>query len=68
MKNIVFMTSIKDNNRIERSKTYEYSVKSWSNWCDKNDAELFILDEYIFDQNYMKPNWYKLYVFDLLEI
>jgi len=67
MKNIVFMTSIKDDSRLERSKPYEYSVKSWSNWCEKNDAELFVLDEYIFDPNYMKPNWYKLYVFDLLE-
>ena len=61
------MTNIKDDNRINRSKPYEYSVKSWKQWCEKNDAEFFMLDEFIYEPDFMKPNWYKLYVFDLLE-
>tara|TARA_Y100000310_G_C20691489_1_gene822560 strand:- start:1881 stop:2642 length:762 start_codon:yes stop_codon:yes gene_type:complete len=65
--NVVFMTNIEDNTKLERSKPYKYSVKSWSKWCDKNNVQFFILDQYIFDTNYMIPNWYKLYVFELLE-
>ena len=65
--NVVFMTNIEDNTKLERSKPYKYSVKSWSKWCDKNNVHFFILDQYIFDTNYMIPNWYKLYVFELLE-
>ena len=67
MKNIVFMTNIKDNKRINRSKPYEYSVKSWKHWCEKNDVEFFMLDEFMYEPDFMKPNWYKLYVFDLLD-
>jgi len=67
MKNIVFMTNIQDDKRINRSKPYEYSVKSWKTWCEKNDAEFFMLDEFMYEPDFMKPNWYKLYVFDLLD-
>ena len=41
MKNIVFMTNIKDDNRINGVKPYEYSVRSWKQWCEKNDATGF---------------------------
>jgi len=34
---------------------------------EKNDCELFILDELIHDNDYMKINWQRYYVFDLLE-
>ena len=34
MSNIVFMPAIKDPKRIGRSGGYEWSVKSWKNWCD----------------------------------
>jgi hypothetical protein len=67
MKNIVFMVNIKNNDNPTRVKPYEYSIKSWEKWCEKNDAELFILEERIFEPDYMRLNWYKLYVFDLLE-
>ncbi len=65
--NVVFMINIKDEKRLERSKPYDYSVKSWEKWCEKNNCELFILDEYLYEPDYLIPNWYKLYVFDLLE-
>lgn len=61
------MTCIKDESKPERSQPYELSIKSWSDWCDKNNHEFFVLDQFIFDPIYMRPNWYKLYVFDLLE-
>ena len=46
-KNIVFIPNIKldgDGRWAEsRSTPYEYSIKSWRHWCDKNNVELFLL-------------------------
>jgi hypothetical protein len=67
MKNVIFMTNIRDESKLDRSEPYKYSVKSWKYWCEKNNVEFFMLDQYMFDTNYMIPNWYKLYVFDLLD-
>ena len=47
-KNIVFIPNIKldgDGRWAEsRSTPYEYSIKSWRHWCDKNNCELVIYD------------------------
>tara|TARA_A100000164_G_C21926461_1_gene783344 strand:- start:1787 stop:2539 length:753 start_codon:yes stop_codon:yes gene_type:complete len=67
MSNVVFMVNIKNDDNPTRVTPYEYSINSWKKWCDKNDSELFVLDQYIHEPNYSRPNWYKLYVFDLLE-
>ena len=67
MKNIVFTVNIKNEGNEERSKPYKYSMKSWEEWCKKNDSELFVLTERIYDKDIMNPNWHKLFVFDLLE-
>ena len=67
MGNVVFMVNIKNESVPTRVVPYEYSINSWRKWCDKNDCQLFVLDEYIFEPDYLRPNWYKLYVFDLLE-
>ena len=66
-KNIVFMVNIKNEGNESRSNPYIYSIKSWEKWCDKNDCELFVLTERIYDKEIMNPNWHKLFVFDLLE-
>lgn len=67
MKNIVFMTSIRNPNRLDRSSTYDLSIDSWKNWCRTNDYELFVLDEPLFDLNEMSPIFFRHYCFDLLE-
>ena len=36
MKNIVFIPNINLGNG--RSDSYQYSIKSWKYWCDKNDV------------------------------
>jgi hypothetical protein len=53
----------------DRSKTqgYEWSIQSWKNWADKNNCELFVLDQPIYDVSEMKPQWHKLLAFDLLD-
>lgn len=63
-KNVVFIVNIQES---DRSNPYHYSINSWKNWCEKNDCELFLLTERIYDKEVMNPNWHKLFVFDLLE-
>ena len=74
-KNVVFMLNIKMNNseldgdrwRGSRSDPYIYSVNSWQKWCDKNNAELFVIDELLLPNEEMAIPWQKFYIFDLLE-
>ena len=66
LKNIIYMVNIVLD---ERSKTqgYDWSIKSWDNWAKKNNSELFVLDEPIYEVDIMKPQWHKLFAFDLLD-
>lgn len=66
MKNVIFMINVIHNER-SKSMSYNNSIKSWQKWATKNNAELFILDSAIADIDYMLPQWYKMYVFDLLD-
>lgn len=65
-KNIVFMVNISDPSRPERSKPYHLSIKSWKHWADKNNADLFILTERVFPEEYMNANWHKALALKLL--
>ena len=53
MKNIVFITNPNNN----------FSIKSWENWCQKNNCEIFILNESYYTNNLFN----KFIIFDLLE-
>ena len=64
MKNIIFQVNIKG--RRHRPE-FDLSTQSWKKWADKNNCEVLILDQFIRDENEMKANWQKWYVFDLLE-
>lgn len=50
-----------------RNQKHEWSVKSWQKWCEKNNCELFVLDQPLYEIEYMAPQWYKSFVFDVLE-
>mgnify|MGYP003147512572 FL=1 len=66
MKNIVFMINVVHDQR-SRNQNYEWSVKSWKDWCEKNNAELFVLSDLLFELEYMAPQWYKIFIPDILE-
>ena len=74
-KNVVFMLNIKMNEsklegdrwRSSRSDPYVYSVKSWQKWCDKNNAELFVIEDLLLPNEEMAIPWQKFYIFDILE-
>lgn len=61
--NIIFITAIKS----ERSDCYKWSIESWKRWCLKNQCELRVLDEHLFDVSEMKPNFFRYYCFELLD-
>ena len=67
MSNIVFTVNIENPDNPRRCKPYQLSIDSWKVWAEKNDCEVFILDQWVYDKEIMNPNWHKLLVFDLLE-
>ncbi len=65
MKNIVFIPNIKIGDG-ERSRSYDYSIKSWKHFCDKHDCELLIWEDLLFPVEEMKITWQRYYLFDIL--
>ena len=61
-KNVVFMLAVKVPQYPWRSEPYKYGIASWKKWCDKNNCELFVLDDLIHDNDYMKIVNYDIYV------
>ena len=57
MKNLVFMMDIdiKGDGRYASSRraAYKYSIDSWKKWCDRNDCELFVLNDLILDNDHL---------------
>ena len=66
-KNVVFIVNLSETNKQGRNKPYKFSVDSWKIWCDKNNCELFVLTERIYQEDYMNANWHKIFIFQLLD-
>lgn len=71
-KNIIFLINIEHDKKFQGGGNtlkgvFEWSSKSWKQYADKHNCELFILDQPLFDIEYMKPNWFKMYILDVLE-
>ncbi len=74
-KNIVFLVDVKlpgKQNDVgrwaeTRSDPYKFSIDSWKIWCDKNDCELFVLNDEVLPHTEMPISWQRYYIFDLLE-
>ena len=71
MKNIVFMMDIDigGDGRYASNRRfgYKYSIDSWKKWCEKNDCELFVLNDLLADNNEMAICWQRFHLFDILE-
>ena len=76
MKNIVFIPNIKVKGNAffsqgdsdeNRSNAYDYSIKSWKHFCDKNNCELVVWEDLLYPIDYMKITFQRYYVFDILE-
>ena len=66
-KNIVFLPAIVVKGNESRSAPYKYGIDSWRRWCEKNNVELFVLDELLYPVDYMKITWQRYMIHDLLE-
>tara|TARA_Y100000310_G_scaffold189023_1_gene188975 strand:- start:992 stop:1753 length:762 start_codon:yes stop_codon:yes gene_type:complete len=71
MKNIVFMMNIELSSTgrysKNRSASYHYSIDSWKQWAENNDAELFLLTELLLPLEEMAICWQRYYLFDILD-
>ena len=71
MKNIVFILDIDLHGEGRYSRTrrlpYKYSIKSWKKWCEKNDCELFVMNDLLLPHEKMAICWQRYYLFDILE-
>ena len=65
--NIIFLISIKNPDKPERSAGYDISIESWIRWANRNNCEVFVLTEPLFDLSLMSPIIMRHYVFDLLD-
>ena len=59
MKNIVFIPYIKREKDLtgkssighsNRHQGYEYGIKSWKSWCDKNSCDLYVMYDILFPE------------------
>ena len=50
-----------------RRLPYQYSIKSWERWCEKNDCELFVLTDLLLPKEQMAICWQRYYLFDILD-
>ena len=71
MKNIVFTMDIdlagEGRYASTRRLPYQYSIKSWEKWCEKNNCELFVLTDLLLPKEQMNICWQRYYLFDILE-
>ena len=65
-KNIIFIINIVHDERSQ-NQGYDYSIESWKLYSKKIGAELFVLDQPLYEYSYMKPQWFKMYILDILE-
>ena len=65
MKNVIFIPAI-DAGR-GRHHSYEYSIKSWRHWADKNDCQVLVWDEAIYSWDEMTIPWQRYHLFKILE-
>lgn len=67
MNNVVYIINIETDKKPGRTTPYKYGIESWRKWCYKNNAKLVVLDQSILPYENLRPNWHKVFIFDLLE-
>ena len=64
-KNIVFIVAVKKDGFVKPE--YQLSINSWKHFCDKNDCELFLLEEPVLPPEEMNIILQRYFLFDILE-
>jgi hypothetical protein len=63
-RNVVFMVAIPTGQNLSH---VQYAVRTWSHWCRRNGATLFVWDKPLEDVQLMKPTWQRYSSFQILE-
>ena len=70
-KDVIFMLNIKLDGEgrwsASRSLPYKYSIASWQKWADKNNKDLFILEDLLVPIDVMGICWQRYYMYDIFE-
>jgi len=67
MDNVVYIINIATDKKPGRTIPYKFGIESWNRYCKKNNAKLVVLDQPILPYEQLRPNWHKVFIFDLLE-
>ena len=67
MTNVIFMVNLAEEAKPGRNTPYTYSKLSWKHYADRCGAEIFVLEERIFQEEFMNANWHKTYALKLLD-
>ena len=65
MKNTVFIIAVKKDGQLKPE--YKISIESWKKWCNKNDTQMFLLEEPIVPMDEMHIIWQRYFMFDIFE-
>jgi hypothetical protein len=65
MKNTVFIIAVKKDGQLKSE--YEISIESWKSWCNKNDVQMFLLEEPLVPMNEMHIIWQRYFMFDIFD-
>jgi lipopolysaccharide biosynthesis glycosyltransferase len=71
-KNVIFLINIEHDKKFQGggntlTGAFEWSIKSWKDYAKRWDCEIFVLDQPLMDIEWMKPNWFKMYILDILD-
>lgn len=66
-KDVVFIPSMQKFEGNGRYLHYEYGVKSWQKWCEKNDVICIVWDESLYTWDEMTFPWQRYHLFQILE-
>jgi hypothetical protein len=64
--NIVYIINITTDKKPGRTIPYKFGIESWKRWCEKHNAKLVVLEDAILPYEDLRPNWHKVFIFDLL--
>jgi len=64
-KNIVFFTTM--DQAPDNMEYKKWCLESWKHWCNKHDADIFVLDTPLYSKELMKPTWQRWHVLEILE-
>ncbi len=67
MKNLIFIPNIDKGQGSKRHEPYHFSINSWKRWADKNNCEVLVMDQSIYDPSYMTVPWQRYHLFDILD-